>query len=215
MWFASWVRRLARHAPPSAHAAGIRAEGVIRTATGSGRVPFVDADDIAAVAVRTLPDAHAPGTDPLLTGPQALSNDDIAAILTEVTGRVVVHHRLSYEQLRAHLTAFVAPAFASMPAGMDRDNRRGSGRTASPVPSGVPPAGADVPRLPRTRDTGRRLSGPGDCPAARPCGGFPALPGAAWIQDRVVTPRSQLLFHPDGPAEILLGPARLALPLLQ
>ncbi|MFG3224731.1 NAD(P)H-binding protein [Kitasatospora sp. NPDC048194] len=102
------------------HARSIRDEGVIRTATGTGRVGFVDADDIAAVAVRALTDEQAPNTDLVLTGPEALGYDDIAAIITEVTGRAVVHHRLSYEQLRDRLTTQLPVEFAAMLAGMDR-----------------------------------------------------------------------------------------------
>ncbi|PBC80479.1 Uncharacterized conserved protein YbjT, contains NAD(P)-binding and DUF2867 domains [Streptomyces sp. 2224.1] len=103
-----------------AHARSIRDDGIIWTATESGRVGFVDAEDIAAVAVRSLTDEQAPNTDLVLTGPEALSHDDIATIITEVTGRPVVHRRLSYEQLRDRLTAEVPAEFAVMLAGMDR-----------------------------------------------------------------------------------------------
>ncbi|MET8723589.1 NmrA family NAD(P)-binding protein [Streptomyces misionensis] len=103
-----------------AHARSIRDEGIIWTATEGGRVGFVDAEDIAAVAVRALTDEHAPNTDLVLTGPEALSHDDIAAIITEATGRVVVHRRLSYEQMRDRLTTQVPVEFAAMLAGMDR-----------------------------------------------------------------------------------------------
>lgn len=103
-----------------AHALSIRDEGVIRTATGTGRVGFVDAEDIAAVAVRALTDEQAPDTDLVLTGPEALGHDDIATIITEVTGRRVVHHRLSYEEMRERLTTQVPVEFAAMLAGMDR-----------------------------------------------------------------------------------------------
>ncbi|WP_097982653.1 NAD(P)H-binding protein [Streptomyces sp. f150] len=104
-----------------AHALSIRDEGVIRTATGTGRVGFVDAADIAAVAVRALTDEQAPNTDLVLTGPEALGHDDIATIITEVTGRPVVHHRLDYGQLRDRLTTQGVPVeFAAMLAGMDR-----------------------------------------------------------------------------------------------
>ncbi|MET8630249.1 NAD(P)H-binding protein [Kitasatospora sp. NPDC004669] len=102
------------------HADSIRADGVILTAAGSGRVGFVDADDIAAVAVRALTDERAPDTDLVLTGPEALSHDDIAAILTEVTGRPVLHRHLSYEDMRERLAALMPPEFAAMLAGMDR-----------------------------------------------------------------------------------------------
>ncbi|MEU0149900.1 NmrA family NAD(P)-binding protein [Streptomyces sp. NPDC006288] len=103
-----------------AHAMSVREEGVIWTAAGSGRVGFVDAEDIAAVAARALTDEHAPNTDLVLTGPEALSYDDVATIITQVTGLPVEHHRLSYEQMRDRLEAQVPLEFASMLAGMDR-----------------------------------------------------------------------------------------------
>ncbi len=102
------------------HARSIRDEGVIRTAAGSGRVGFVDAEDIAAAAVRALTDEQAPNTDLVLTGPEALGYDDIASIVTEVTGRAVVHRRLSYEEMRDRLTAQLPVEFAAMLAGLDR-----------------------------------------------------------------------------------------------
>ncbi len=108
-----------------AHADSIRADGVILTAAGTGRVGFVDADDIAAVAARALTDEQAPDTDLVLTGPEALSHDDIAALLTEVTGRQVVHHHLTYEAMRDRLAAVIPPAFATMLAGMDRSIAEG------------------------------------------------------------------------------------------
>ncbi|MGD6748143.1 NAD(P)H-binding protein [Streptomyces sp. BH106] len=108
------------------HAVSIREEGVIRTATGSGRVGFIDAEDIAAVAVRALTDDVAPNTDLVLTGPESLTYDDIATLLTEATGRTVTHRQLSYEQLRARLAAELPGAFAAMLAAMDRAIAEGS-----------------------------------------------------------------------------------------
>ncbi|MGW5348311.1 NAD(P)H-binding protein [Streptomyces sp. HUAS TT3] len=103
-----------------AHAVSIREDGVVLTATGSGRVGFVDAEDIAASAVCALTDERAPNTDLVLTGPQALGYDDVATAIAEVTGRPVVHRRLSYEQMRDRLTAVLPVEFAAMLAGMDR-----------------------------------------------------------------------------------------------
>ncbi|GAA1369666.1 NAD(P)H-binding protein [Streptomyces beijiangensis] len=102
------------------HARSIREDGAIRTATGDGRVGFVDAADIAAVAVRALTDEQAPDTDLILTGPQTLSYQDVAAIITDVTGRLVVHEQLSFEQLRDRWAAEIPLEFASMLAGLDR-----------------------------------------------------------------------------------------------
>ncbi|MFB7498805.1 NAD(P)H-binding protein [Streptomyces sp. NPDC056161] len=109
-----------------AHALSIRADGTIWTATGDGRVGFVDAEDIAAVAAHALTDEHVPGTDLVLTGPQALSHDDIAAALTEVTGRRVVHRRLSHDRMRDRLAAHVPMDFAVLLADMDLAIAEGS-----------------------------------------------------------------------------------------
>ncbi|WP_327675775.1 MULTISPECIES: NmrA family NAD(P)-binding protein [unclassified Streptomyces] len=114
----SWFMQNFTGAHP--HAVSIREEGAIWTAAGSGRVGFVDADDIAAVAVHALLDAKAPNTELVLTGPEALSYDDIAATLTQVTGKAVEHHQLSYEQMRERLAAQLPLEFAEMLADMDR-----------------------------------------------------------------------------------------------
>ncbi|MBL1091501.1 MULTISPECIES: NAD(P)H-binding protein [Streptomyces] len=103
-----------------AHADSIREHGVILTAAGTGRVGFVDADDIAAVAVRALTDDPPPDTDLVLTGPTALSHDDIAAIVTQTTGRPVAHRHLSHDDLRDRLAAVMPLEFATMLADMDR-----------------------------------------------------------------------------------------------
>ncbi|MFD4264107.1 NAD(P)H-binding protein [Streptomyces sp. NPDC058534] len=109
-----------------AHAVTVRQEGAIMTATGSGRVGFVDADDIAAVAVRVLTADHAPGTDLILTGPEALSHDDVAAILTRAAGRPVAHRRLTRERMRDRLATVVPPDYAELLADMDRAIARGA-----------------------------------------------------------------------------------------
>ncbi|MGW3209745.1 NmrA family NAD(P)-binding protein [Streptomyces sp. NPDC001135] len=108
------------------HADSIRAHGVIRTAAGNGRVGFVDADDIAAVAVRVLTDERAPNAGLVLTGPETLSHDDIADVLTRVSGRSVVHRHLTYEQMRDRLAAEMPVEFAAMLAGMDRTIAEGA-----------------------------------------------------------------------------------------
>ncbi|WP_328390080.1 NAD(P)H-binding protein [Streptomyces sp. NBC_00400] len=125
-----------------AHAQSIRANGTILTAAGTGRVGFIDADDIAAVAVRALTGDQAPNTDLLLTGPEALSHDDIATTITEVTGRPVAHRHLTYEQMRDRLTAQLPPEFAAMLARMDRTIAKGAeNRTTDAVQrlTGRPP----------------------------------------------------------------------------
>ncbi|MFI6977461.1 NAD(P)H-binding protein [Embleya sp. NPDC050154] len=102
------------------HAQTIRTHGAIRTATGAGRVGFVDADDIAAVAVHALTDAQAPNAELILTGPRALGYDEIAAVLTRVTGRTITHQRLTREQMYDRLATDIPAEFAAMLADMDQ-----------------------------------------------------------------------------------------------
>ncbi|MCU7827088.1 NmrA family NAD(P)-binding protein [Kitasatospora sp. DSM 101779] len=102
------------------HARSIREDGAILTAAGQGRVGFIDAEDIAAVAARALTDRQAANADLILTGPQTLSYDEVAATIAEVTGRPVVHRHLTFEQLRDRWAAEIPPQFATMLAEMDR-----------------------------------------------------------------------------------------------
>lgn len=102
------------------HAKSIRSEGVIRTATATGRIGFVDAGDIAAVAARLLTHASAPpATGLVLTGPQTLSHDEVAALFTEATGRPVRHLSLTPAQLRDRLATALPEAFADLLTELD------------------------------------------------------------------------------------------------
>ncbi len=106
-------------------AAGVRA-GEIVTGTGDGRVGFVDAADIAAVAARALMDPVPHNTDHVITGPEALSYADAAAIITEVTGRPVRHRAVSTEEMTARLASGLPREFAALLAQLDEDIRHGA-----------------------------------------------------------------------------------------
>jgi uncharacterized protein YbjT (DUF2867 family) len=103
-----------------AHASSIRATSAIATSAGSGRAGFVDAGDIAQVAVETLLAPAAVNTDLILTGPESLSYDDVAAILTEASGRPITHKRLDPAGQPAYYQALGVPeATARFLVGMD------------------------------------------------------------------------------------------------
>jgi uncharacterized protein YbjT (DUF2867 family) len=69
------------------------AHDMITVPTASGAEAFVDAADIAAVAVETLVDPHAhAGAAYALTGPEALTVAEVAGIIADVTGRLVSHN---------------------------------------------------------------------------------------------------------------------------
>jgi uncharacterized protein YbjT (DUF2867 family) len=86
----------------------------VATATGDGRVAMIDARDIAAVAAAALTNPGHAGKTYTLTGPEALSFDDVARTLSQQTGRQISHVRVSPDAIRTALQAAgVAPWFAN------------------------------------------------------------------------------------------------------
>jgi festuclavine dehydrogenase len=59
------------------HLPTIRNQDVIITATGEGRLPFVSAEDIAAVGFRALTDEKSHDCDHLILGPELFSYDEV------------------------------------------------------------------------------------------------------------------------------------------
>lgn len=108
------------------HARTIRDEDAIYSATGSARLGFIDADDIAAAAVACLTSAEPLNDDRILTGPEALSYEDTAGILSEVTGRTIRHVALSTRELALRFEAQgLPPDYAGILAGLDETIRTG------------------------------------------------------------------------------------------
>lgn len=102
------------------HLETIRAEGRIYSATQDGRVSFIDAGDIAAVAVEALVNDDFENGDLILTGPETLSYDEVARMISASAGRPVAHHRLSIQELTARFEAIGIPSgFAQALSGMD------------------------------------------------------------------------------------------------
>jgi uncharacterized protein YbjT (DUF2867 family) len=116
-------------------AESVRAEGVIYAPIGDGRVPFIDTRDIAAVAALVLrhPDAHA-GKKYFLTGGAAVGYADLAAALSETTGRSVTYRPISMEQARSRLAArgVAAPAIDALLAIAAYQKEGGPTATVSP-----------------------------------------------------------------------------------
>ena len=85
-------------------------DGVIRGPAGQGRAAFVGQDDIAdaAAAVLSQPDDHA-GAAYDLTGPESLTLDEAAAILSEQLGRPVTYQQETVEEAYASRASFGAP----------------------------------------------------------------------------------------------------------
>ncbi|WP_433635280.1 NmrA family NAD(P)-binding protein [Nocardia sp. CA-120079] len=86
-------------------------DGVFAAPSGGGKEAFIDAADIAAVAAETLldPEAHA-GAVYSLTGPQALTHQEVADIIAAVSGRPVAYHDIDQEVWINTLIAAGVPA---------------------------------------------------------------------------------------------------------
>jgi uncharacterized protein YbjT (DUF2867 family) len=122
-------------------------DGLITVPSGGGAEAFVDAADIAAVAVETLlsPDAH-DGTEYALTGPQALTFGEVADTISAETGRPVSYQDIdpeawiggaialgvvpaSYAVMLRWLTSSVISGNGSTPSG---DIEKVTGRSPAP-----------------------------------------------------------------------------------
>jgi uncharacterized protein YbjT (DUF2867 family) len=88
------------------------------SAAGKGRAGLVDARDVAAVAARVAagPAAHA-GKTYWLTGPELVSNYDVAAVLSRLLGRTIAYRELTVEENKdAMIRAGVPAPIAEMNA---------------------------------------------------------------------------------------------------
>lgn len=75
---------------------------------GGGKISFIDVRDVAAVAVKVLSEEGHAGEAYTLTGPEALSNADVAQKMAEALGRKIEFVNLAPEDLKeALLTAGV------------------------------------------------------------------------------------------------------------
>jgi uncharacterized protein YbjT (DUF2867 family) len=99
-------------------APAITATSSFGSAAGKGRSGMVDARDVAAVAaeIAASPSAHA-GKTYWLTGPELISNYDVAAVLSRLLGRALTYRELTFEENRdAMIRAGVPAPIAEMNA---------------------------------------------------------------------------------------------------
>ena len=118
----------------SAHAAEIRDRGEIFVPAGRGRTSFVDARDVGEAAARVMEGGlrHA-GRTYTLTGSEALSYAEVAAILTRVLGRPVRYPRPSARAFRERkLGEGLAPDFVATMARIYLVARLGLAGTLAP-----------------------------------------------------------------------------------
>jgi uncharacterized protein YbjT (DUF2867 family) len=85
--------------------------GAIYTAAEDGSVAMIDARDVAAVAAAALTSRQHHGQIYTPTGPQALSFDEVARILSEQTGAQIRHVRVPADAVRDTVQASGRPGW--------------------------------------------------------------------------------------------------------
>jgi uncharacterized protein YbjT (DUF2867 family) len=90
-------------------APSIAARGELRAAMGGGRVSMIDVRDIAEAAARVLLEAGHERRTYTLTGLQAISHADVAAVLARTMGRAVRFVPLLLAEARAEMVAARMP----------------------------------------------------------------------------------------------------------
>ncbi|MGE7440052.1 NAD(P)H-binding protein [Kitasatospora sp. NPDC001175] len=102
--------------------------GTLDLPTGDGRTPFIDAEDIAEVAVAALTEDRHSGRVYDLTGPRAISFGEAADLIPRATGRTVRHVDIAPEAfVERQVTAGVAPDVARLLTGLLVDVGHGAG----------------------------------------------------------------------------------------
>jgi uncharacterized protein YbjT (DUF2867 family) len=90
-------------------ARSIKTEGVVRSATGDGKIPFIHSADIADIAVKALTEPEYAGQSLPITGAAALSYADMTAKIGVAIGRALRFQSISDEEAREQQIAWNAP----------------------------------------------------------------------------------------------------------
>jgi len=82
---------------------GIKELNSIALPAGDGKAGFIDVRDIAAVAAKLLTDDSRNNQGFTITGPEAFSHDEVAALISEATGKKVTYTEITPEAFKAVL----------------------------------------------------------------------------------------------------------------
>jgi uncharacterized protein YbjT (DUF2867 family) len=109
-------------------AGSIKAQGALYTPAADASISHIDARDIARVAAGVLTTSGHDGRAYDLSGPQALSYAEAAAILTRVLGKPVTYVAVSDEAAKSAMLSGGMPAFyADALVDLNQAYRRGAG----------------------------------------------------------------------------------------
>ncbi|OPY32464.1 MAG: NmrA-like family protein [Methanomassiliicoccales archaeon PtaU1.Bin124] len=88
---------------------GIRKKDVIAKPCGDGRSSFVDARDIAEAAASILDGNWHDGKTYSITGPEALSNAEVAELIGKVAGRTITYVDMPEDEYRRQMLGYGMP----------------------------------------------------------------------------------------------------------
>lgn len=95
------------------NAGTIKTQNAFYGAQGDGAVSHVDIRDIAAVAIKVLSSSGHEGRAYSLTGPEALTNSQVAEKLSRALGRTIRYVDLSPDELKKSLLSAGVPEWAA------------------------------------------------------------------------------------------------------
>lgn len=124
---------------------GVREHGVIALPAGEAKVGFVDTRDIAAAAAAALTtdDTSLLGRAYELTGPEAITHDEVAEILAEARGQGVRYDAVTDDGFRAIVGDAMSPEYLEMLLMLFGSLREGA---ASTLADGVTQLTGQAPR---------------------------------------------------------------------
>lgn len=93
---------------------GAASTGVLALPAGDVREPFIDVDDIAAVAVEALTGEGYEGRVLEVTGPESLTFAEVASLLSEITGQEIVYLPVTFDEFYAAVAEEDGPEVATM-----------------------------------------------------------------------------------------------------
>lgn len=103
----------------------IAQQGAFYEPADQGKTGFIDTRDIAAVAVAALTQNGHAGKAYTLTGPESLDRTQVAAAISEATGKPVQYVALTDAQFREAVSSVMSPAYVELMSGLYSFVRQG------------------------------------------------------------------------------------------
>ena len=114
------------------NAQSIRTQGVFYEPSGNAKTGFIDARDIAAVAVKALTEDGHHAQAYALTGGRAYDRYEVAEAISQATGKAVTYQEVSEAQFQEGMTtAGVPEGYVTLMTGLYRAVRAGHSETVT------------------------------------------------------------------------------------